>query len=115
MQVISQAQGRNYGVRDISNLCRDNFGAGLDYRKTIGSILCTNATETVRIIIHNPASPQMKQFVEQKNRELFEQKNTVPKELNSYNFGNLLDYAKIGSKHQTLLNSLKYCRTETCD
>jgi hypothetical protein len=64
------------------------------------SKVCTIAAGIVRTIIHNSQKDQLSgQFVEQKNRELFEQKNTIPKELNSYNFGNLLDYAKIGSKH----------------
>jgi len=36
--------------------------------------------------------PQKARFVEQKNRELFEQKNTIPSRLNSYNFASGLDY-----------------------
>jgi hypothetical protein len=42
----------------------------------------------------------MQQIRQQKNRELLEQKNTIPKELNSYNFAVLLDYRKTGCKHQ---------------
>jgi hypothetical protein len=38
-------------------------------------------------------------FVEQKNYALFEQKNTIPNGLNSYNFDAGLDYGKTtGSK-----------------
>jgi hypothetical protein len=44
--------------------------------------MCTDATETARTIIHDPADPQTnqlsQQFVEQKNRESFEQKNLQP-------------------------------------
>jgi hypothetical protein len=47
----------------------------------------------VRTIIHNSQTDQLsRQFVEQKNYALFEQKNTVPKRLNSYNFAARLDY-----------------------
>jgi hypothetical protein len=63
----------------------------------------TIAAGTARTIIHHSANPQTDQLsgqFEQKNYALFEQKNTIPKELNSYNFAVLLDYAKIGSKHQ---------------
>jgi hypothetical protein len=43
------------------------------------------AAGIVRTIFHNSQKDQSSgQFVEQKNRELFEQKNTLPKELNDY-------------------------------
>jgi hypothetical protein len=69
-----------------------NFDAGLDYEKTTGSkhleassIVCTIAAEIVRTIIHNSASPKDGSIVEQKNRELSEQKNTIPNILDSRN------------------------------
>jgi hypothetical protein len=61
--------------------------AQLALKPTVTSLLATLIAKTC-----------LGQFVEQKNRELIEQKNTIPKGLNSYNFGNGLDYEKIGSK-----------------
>ena len=48
-----------------------NFGTGLDYKKTADS-----ATK----------HQKLDRFVEQKNRELFEQKNTIPNGLDSRNY-----------------------------
>jgi hypothetical protein len=53
-----------------------NFGAGLDYGKTTGSIVCTIVAEIVRTIIQS--GPQTTQ--------LFEQKNTIPNGLDSRNY-----------------------------
>jgi hypothetical protein len=54
---------------------------------------------------YNSASPQTAQLFEQLLNFLFEQKNTIPKGLNSYNFDAGLDYNfTTGSKHPQRLN-----------
>ena len=73
---------------------------GLTMEKTTGSIVCTIAAEIVHIKNYNSARPTDGSIVEQKKRELFEQKNTIPNKLNSYNFAaNDFDYTT-SSKHQ---------------
>jgi hypothetical protein len=51
--------------------------------------------------------------VQQSKKSLREQNTEVKNELNSHNFADLLDYTKIGSKHQKLLNSLNNCPAVT--